>query len=454
VTSELWTWTATDVAAAVRAGELSPTETVDSALARIDALDERIGAFQTVRRDRARDEALLLQANPVDLPLAGVPVAIKDNVDVAGEPTRDGSLATSPLPKDDDHEVVRRIKAAGAIVVGKTRVPELCVFGVTDSPFGITRNPWNAERTPGGSSGGSAAAAAAGMVPLAHGNDGMGSIRIPAACCGLFGIKAGFGVVPAGIGASDWRGLAENGPLATTVTDAALLLSVMADRPELAEPRPPDRPLQIAVSVNSPGAALGATADREWKRAAREAGEILSTAGHHVEETKVPYATKFATAAIWWWTAGTDDDAEQVDRSKLQASIRRHASIGGWVKRRKLAKPECRDEWRARLKPFFERFDVVVTPSLARAPVEARRWGERGWLANVRQSSRFAPFQNAWNLAGYPAASVPFGGLHSAGTPLGVQLVAPEGGEALLLSVARQLEELRPWPRHAPMASA
>lgn len=451
---ELWTWTATDIAAAVRRGELSPTETVEAALARIEALDGRIGAFQVVRKDRARDEALLLQADPSGFPLAGVPVVVKDNVDVAGEPTRDGSLATSPLPKDDDHEVVRRIRAAGAVVVGKSRVPELCVFGATDSPFGVTRNPWNLERTPGGSSGGSAAAVASGMVPIGHGNDGMGSVRIPAACCGLFGIKPGFGVVPAGLGPTDWRGMAENGALATTVTDAALLLSVMAARPDLRDPEPPGGRLRIAVSTNSPGATLGATADREYKRAAREAGEVLARAGHAVEEAPAPYATRFGMAAIARWAAGTDDDAELLDRAKLQASIRTHARIGTWVKRRGLARPEHRDAWRARLAPFFERFEVVLTPALARPPIRAERWGTKSWLTNMRVNARFAPFSNPWNMAGYPAAAVPFGGSHSAGTPVSVQVAAPEGGEALLLSVARQLEELRPWPRHAPITAA
>jgi amidase len=325
------------------------------------------------------------------------------------------------------------------------------VFGATDSAFGVTRNPWDLARTPGGSSGGSAAAVAASMVPVAHGNDGMRSVRIPAACCGLFGIKPGAGVVPAGLGPTDWHGLAENGSLATTVADAALLLSVMADRPDLREPALPERPLRIALSLRSP--AVGITADRHYKAAARRAAEALSGAGHHVEEASVPYATKFGLAAVGRWLAGTDDDAEALDREKLQASIRRHADLGATVKRRGWVKAEHRDLWRARLAPFFERLDLVITPMLARPPMRAIAWGSKSWLTNLMANSRHAPFAQAWNLAGYPAAAVPFG-MHPAGTPLSVQLAAPAGGEALILSVALQLEELAPWPRHAPMATA
>jgi amidase len=162
-----------------------------------------------------------------------------------------GSTASDPQPQPADHEVVRRLRAAGAVVVGLTRVPELCVFGATDSKFGLTRNPWNRSRTPGGSSGGSAAAVAAGMVAVAHGNDGMGSIRIPAACCGLVGFKPGRGVVPSELGDGSWFDMAENGPLATSVDDCALLLSVMAGRPDLATVTDPGR-VRVAVSTEAP----------------------------------------------------------------------------------------------------------------------------------------------------------------------------------------------------------
>lgn len=198
--------TATDIAEAVRSGARTASAVTEDALDRIAQRDSTIGAFQVVRAERVLAEADAVDARTDrhTLPLAGVPIAIKDNVPVRGEPMRDGSRGSHRGPQPADHEVVTRLRAAGAVVVGITRVPELCVFGATDSAFGRTRNPWDPSRTPGGSSGGSAAAVAAGMVPLAHGNDGMGSIRIPAACCGLVGLKPGLGVVPAELGESSW----------------------------------------------------------------------------------------------------------------------------------------------------------------------------------------------------------------------------------------------------------
>jgi amidase len=180
---------ATALAADVRAGALSPVDTVRAALDRIAALDGRVGAFQLVRAERALDEAATLARRPDlgALPLAGVPVAIKDNVAVAGEPMRVGTAATRDVPSAEDHEVVARLRAAGAVVVGLTRVPELCIWPFSDGPLGTARNPWKLDRTPGGSSGGSAAAVAAGMVPIALGNDGLGSVRIPRPAAGSWG---------------------------------------------------------------------------------------------------------------------------------------------------------------------------------------------------------------------------------------------------------------------------
>jgi len=200
------TQTAAEIAAAVRTGKLTARTATEHALERIEQRDGRIGAFQEVRVFKSLHEADAIDArqDKETLPLAGVPIPIKDNVPVAGEPMRIGSSGSDPAPQQADHEIVRRLREAGAVLVGLTRVPELCVFGATDSDFGITRNPWDLGRTPGGSSGGSAAAVASGMVPAAHGNDGMGSIRIPAACCGLVGIKPGLGVVPAELGNGSW----------------------------------------------------------------------------------------------------------------------------------------------------------------------------------------------------------------------------------------------------------
>jgi amidase len=206
------TWagrTATEIAAAVREKRATPREVMAEHLARIELLDARVGAFRQLRAAAALAEAdeVAARADLAELPLAGVPVAVKDNLAVRGESTRLGSAATSETPADQDHVTVARLRAAGAVVVGLTNVPELCVFGTTEGVHGTARNPWDTTRTAGGSSGGSAAAVAAGMVPIALGNDGMGSLRIPAANCGLIGLKPGFGTVPAGIGHGDWFGM-------------------------------------------------------------------------------------------------------------------------------------------------------------------------------------------------------------------------------------------------------
>jgi len=441
--------TATEIAAGVRSGELSAPEVVSASLARIAARDERLGAFQVVRAERAVAEAAAVaaRADLATAPLAGVPIAIKDNVSVAGEPLRNGSPLTSDLPQPTDHPVVARLRAAGAVVVGLTKVPELCVFAVTDSPFGITRNPWETTRTPGGSSGGSAAAVAAGMVPVAHGADGMGSIRIPAACCGLVGIKPGSGVVPAHLGPNDWYGMAENGALATTVADAALLLSVMADRPELAVVVEPDRPLRVAVSAKPP--ITGVTLDVEHLRALIRTVKLLASAGHPFERVDPPYpANPLPVLARWF--AGASSDAEGMDRDRLDPAVRFHVGLGDQVRARNLVKDLPRDAFRTELARYFDRFDLLVTPTLAQPPIAAARWGQRAWPRVFAADARFAPYPAPWNYAGYPALSVPAGVHPRTGTPLSVQLVAPDGGEPLLLGVAALLERLAPWRRLAP----
>jgi amidase len=442
--------TALQTVAAVQAGTTTARAAVEAALARIAAVDGALGAYQVVRADRA-----LAEADDIDrrddrarLPLAGLPVAVKDNLPVAGEPMRDGSAGSDPAPQVRDHEVVRRLRDAGAVVVGLTRVPELCVFGATDSVFGTTRNPWDPTRSPGGSSGGSAAAVASGTVAVASGNDGMGSIRIPAACCGLFGIKPGHGVVPADLGNGSWFDMAENGPLATTVADAALVLSVMAGRPELARIEPPSTPLRIAVSTRSP--VVGTRVDPAYVDAALRTADALSGAGHTVVQADPSYPTRTALAALVRWYAGTEKDAQLLDdRSRVERRVRVHAALGRLVLRAGYPKVRGREQWRAVAERFFADHDVLVTPALAQRPLPAVRWGQRGWLANVTANSRYAPFAAAWNLAGWPAAAVP-AGVHPAGTPLAVQLVARPGGEHLLLQVAAQLEQLRPWQRLAP----
>jgi amidase len=448
-------WTASTIAADVRAGRRSAVGAVGESLTRIAEYDSDVDAFQVVRRERAMAEAAEVDARADlgSLPLAGVPVAIKDNVPVAGEPMRVGSAATSDAPQSVDHPVVERIRAAGGIVVGLTRVPELCVYGATDSTYGITRNPWDLARTPGGSSGGSAAAVAAGMVPIAHGNDGMGSVRIPAACTGLVGIKPGLGAVPAQLGSTDWYSMSENGALATTAADAALLLSVMAAEPALAQIAPLDDRLHVAVSFRPPVA--GVPVDPAWAAAADTLASLLRRAGHDVRQADPlaptdPVANAAAIAGLARWFAGTAADADELDASRLEPRVRRHARVGRWVRRTPLMSERLRDSWVARADAFLSEYDVLVTPALAQPPIDARRWFSGGWSSTMLANIRYAPFAAPWNVAGMPAIVIPMGVHPQAGTPVAAQVVARRGSEALLLSVAAWVEQVRPWRRTAP----
>lgn len=440
--------TATEIAAAVRAGELTARGATEEALARIAARDPGLSAFQVVRAEAALREADAVdqRADRFSLPLAGVPIAIKDNVPVSGQPMRIGSAGSSDVPNEFDHEIVRRLRRAGAVVVGLTRVPELCVFGATDSTFGVTRNPWQREYTPGGSSGGAAAAVAAGMVPTAHGNDGMGSIRIPAACCGLVGVKPGLGVVPSDLGNGSWFDLAENGPLATTVADCALVLSVLAARAGLAEVVEP-RGLRIAVSTRNPMAGMPVAAD--WAEAARDATATLREAGHTVRQANPPYGQRLSLSSLVRWTAGTELDRRALPRpDRIARRTRRHAAAGRLVLRAGLPREAGRAHWQRRAEHFFADHDVLVTPALAQSPLRAIEWSHRGWLVNVMANVRYAPFAAPWNLAGWPAMAVPTG-LGADGLPRAVQLVGRPGTEATLLGLAATLERLRPWQRTA-----
>jgi amidase len=445
--------TAVELASAVRDRKISAVEATNAALSRIALHDSNIGAFQIVRAERALDEATLLdeRADLTSLPLAGVPIAIKDNIPVAGEPMRDGSAATSAQAQPSDHELVSRLRAAGAIIIGLTRVPEFCVWGTTDSVFGISRNPWNVERTPGGSSGGSAAAVAAGIVPFAHGNDGMGSVRGPAGNCGIFGLKPGGGVVPQNIGFDSWGGMSQNGPLATTVSDAALLLSVMADRPELANPVEPARPLRIAIAAGEPSPLV--KLDPESRRALEETAQALREAGHIVTETKFPYDPN-PIPLLARWFAGTAADARGLDLTKLNPRTRTHVRLGRIVGKLGLLSDGPVQRSRAKITKFFDDYDLLLTPTLAQPGPPAIAWSERSWFANLASNIRYAPYQSTWNLLDWPSASVPAGFHQILGVPLGVQIVAPPhpdaAGEALIISLALQLERIRPWPRVAP----
>lgn len=440
--------TAVEIAAAVRSGDASARDVVQEHLDRIARLNPELGAFVRVRSATALSEAEAVdaRADRADLPLAGVPVAIKDNIPVAREPMRVGSAAAPDEPQSEDHPVVARLRAAGAIVVGLTNLPELGIYPMTDSTFGIARNPWDRRRTPGGSSGGSAAAVASAMVPVAQGNDGLGSVRIPASVCGLLGIKPGSGVVPAQIGVDSWGGLSENGPLATTVGDAALALEVMAGAS--VSHTEPEAPLRVAVSVKPPGP--GVVIHRGYTAAVRQCGDLLATLGHTVAVDDPAYPLWFTGAAIGRWFASPVVDAEPYLASRrLEPRTRQHVRAGQLVMRMRPPRDTDRDRLRAVFEPFFERHDALVMPILGTPAPAARRWGERSWMLSAITSLRFSPMTGMWNVAGYPAATVPFGAAVT-GLPCSVQIVAPPGLESTLLGLAAQLERVSGWPRHAP----
>lgn len=443
--------TAGEIARAVRRGDATAGEVVDEHLRALPAADAQLHAFREVRTVPALGEANVIDDLPDlgGLALAGVPVAVKENVPIAGETLWYGSAAASLPPAEADHEVVRRLRGAGAVVVGTTRMPELALFPVTDDETAITRNPWQLDHTPGGSSGGSAAAVAAGMVPIAHGNDGLGSLRIPAACCGLVALKPGRGVVPADIGETDWFGMAENGVLAGTVADAALGHAVLADTGgRLVGRRPAEPPpLNVAVSLRSP--VVGVLPDTPVRDAVGRIARILVGLGHSARRADPHYPPRLVKATLARWFAAAYADAERFGPEVLQPRTRRHARLGAFVFGHGLVREADAERWREDSLAFFEQHDLLLTPVLAGPPPAARRWSARGWLPNVLTAMRYAPYAAPWNVAALPALTVP-AGTRPDGLPVGVQLVGPPGSEWLLLGVAAQLEEAAPWPRHAP----
>lgn len=446
--------TATEIAADVRNGATSAADQVRAALDRIAARDGRIGAFEVVRREAALAEAADVdaRADRAELPLAGVPVAIKDVVDVRGELTRHGSAALPATPATSDDATVARLRAAGAVVVGKTRGPELSIWGSSDNVRGEAVNPWDTTRVSGGSSGGSAAAVAAGMVPLALGSDGLGSIRIPAAACGLVGIKPGSGVVPMEVAGRDehWYGMSQYGPLATTVADLALALDVLAGADRYRRVVESDHgPLRIAVSTAPP--TLGVVTAKAYRDAVGRAGSLLARAGHHVVQADPPYSPRESLSILSRWTMGAARDAEDLglDLAAAEPRTAMHVRVGRFFERVHPVRERQAVSWRERLAGFFEAHDVAITPTLAQPPIEARNWHTRSWLANLQANMRYAPFPSAWNLADAASAAVPMG--TSRGLPLSVMVTAPNGHEATVLQVLAELERLAPWTRHAPV---
>jgi amidase len=431
----------------VRAKELGPRELVELCLKRIEAVNPQLNAFRVVMADEALAAADGL--SELDGPLAGVPIAIKDDLAVAGQSVTKGSRSYGP-PEPADDEAVRRLRAAGAIPIGITNVPELTIWPWTVSEAnGVTRNPWELGRTPGGSSGGSAAAVAAGLVPAATGSDGGGSIRIPSACCGLVGMKPTRGRVPA---AAAWLDMVTPGALARTVSDSALLLSVISGDASLASVSEPGR-LRIAVSRKIP-AGLVARLSADQRRAWEQTGELLSELGHEVVKRDPAYrlaALEFTQA----WTRGIYEDSLTIpDRSQLEPLTRRMAGAGRllvpvWRRRQLLAH---RAATTARILELWKHVDVVVTPGLSRTALDAQGGFGRSAPLAFNLAASFTPWTPLFNLTGQPAIAIP-AGLGSDGLPLSVQLIGRPGAEATLYALAAQVEAARPSAEQRPPVS-
>jgi amidase len=435
----------------VRGGEVSSRELVELYLERIGRLDPELNAFRLVMRDRARADAQQADARHAsgdDRPLLGVPIAVKDCEDVAGEITTWGTAANF-TPAREDGELVRRVRAAGAVVIGKTNLPELAIMGDTEGPsFGITRNPWDLERSAAGSSGGSAAAVAAGLCAAATGSDGAGSIRLPAGNCGLVGLKPTRDRIPLSPRPEHWYGLSVVGFLTRSVADNGLLTGVAAQDPGLASAASADPGrLRVATSVKP---AFPAPVNPLMGRLVDDLAGRLRSLGHEVEADDPPYPP--VSPATNRYLGGIAQEAERVERpERLQRRTRGFARLG-----RSIAPPLMRwslgEDNRERMRPFFERHDVLLAPLTARPPVAAGQWEGRGALRTLLGMVSVYPFTAQWNLTGQPAIAVPAGSTDD-GMPVGLELVGRHGGEATLISLAAQLEAELDWPVRRPPLS-
>jgi len=429
-------------------------------LRRIEPVEPRLNAFVTIRREEAIAEAA---GDLPDGPFRGVPIAIKDLTDTAGIRTTYSCRAFAHHVPTQDSAVVRRLRAAGFVVIGKTNTPEFGSTAVTESVLnGICRNPWDTTRTPGGSSGGAAAHVAAGVLPLAHGTDGGGSIRIPASCCGLVGLKPTRGRVSAAPQGDGPFPLAQSGPLATTVRDAAAFLDVVCgyepgDTARLAPPvrpfaleaeTPPGR-LRIALTVEPP---LDHPVEAPCAAAARDAASLLAELGHDVVEATPPWRDDGLLERFGYlWRIGPalygvpPAQLEPLNRALAEAAQATGALeyVGAVLALQRYARRVC---------AFWDDVDAVLTPTLAKLPVAI------GWVPEpddpweqYRRAAEFTPFTAVANVTGQPAVSVPFA--LAGGLPVGVQLVGRVADEATLIRLAAQLERARPWAGRRPPVS-
>jgi aspartyl-tRNA(Asn)/glutamyl-tRNA(Gln) amidotransferase subunit A len=447
--------TANEMLAAFRTGSLSPVEATSAVLARIAEADPAVNAFCLVTADEAlaaarESEERWRRGEPRGL-IDGVPVSVKDVLLMRGHPTLRGSRTIAPDgPWPEDSPAVARVREHGGVVVGKTTTPELGWKGVTDGPLtGVTRNPWDPSRTPGGSSGGAAAAVALGMAPLALGTDGGGSVRIPAGLTGVFAHKPTYGRVPH-FPASPFGTLAHVGPITWSVPDASLLLEVISGPdsrdwsalPPAAAPEPVDvRGLRIAFSP-----ALGfASVEAEVAAVVEKAVSVFTDLGARVDLADPGFADPVEAFHVLWF-AGAAKSVEALtpaQRAELDPGLReiceqgeRHSALDY------LTATACRMELGRLMGRFHEDYDLLVTPSLPIPAFEAGREVPPGW-ASPRWTS-WTPFTYPFNMTQQPAASVPCG-FTSAGLPVGLQVVGPRHADDRVLAACRAFEQARPW---------
>jgi amidase len=436
----------------IRAGEVSARELTELYLERIERIDPLLRSYRVVLAGEA-----LAAADAADRrrgrngPLNGVPIAIKDDTDVAGQLTARGSLAHGG-PAADDAEVVRRLRAAGAVILGKTHVPELEALAVTESlAFGATHNPWDPARTPGGSSGGSAAAVAAGLAAAAQGSDGAGSIRIPAGCCGIYGLKPQRGRVPM---ASNWLGMAVTGALTRGVLDTARFLDAVKDSgPAFADAaRRTPGSLRVAYSLKAPRGITAAVED-EQRLAVERTAERLRDLGHTVHERDPDYGNAGVNVITRYLEGVSADAAEMPHPERLERHTRGLARMGskipGFVVRRAHAQ-EAAD--RERAGALFADFDVLLTPLLNRRPPPIGEWMGLPAPVMLNGMVNFVPHLAFWNHTGQPAAALPVETAPD-GFPVAVQLAGRTDDEATLLALSAQLEADTGWlERRPPLA--
>jgi amidase len=447
----------------IRDGEVSSRELVELYLERIARVDPQINCFRVVLPERALEEARQADARRThsgagsgdERPLLGVPIALKDNLDLAGEVTANGSSAHGG-PAAADAEMTKRLRAAGAVVIGKTHLPELAIMGATESAtFGYSRNPWDPLHTTGGSSGGSAAAVAAGLVGAASASDGAGSIRIPASCCGVFGLKPQRGRVSLMPHRQHWQGMSVQGSVSRTVLDSALLLDVVSgaaagdedvapppSRPFVEAAQEPPGKLRIAYS---PVPTIPTPVSKPVRGALEATAGLLRSLGHEAVETKPPYGDIGSNFIPRYLRGIADEVSITPNAERLERRTKGFAHMAAPITDGLIARVRADDQrHRERLGALFAEYDVLMTPVSAQPPVEVGRWTGLGALRTILGMVRVYPYTATWNATGQPAASVP-AGFTDDGLPLSVQLIGRENDEATLLALAAQIESERPW---------